>query len=387
MVKVLLFKRKGRKYYEAEFVDPRTEKMHRRSLKTVNKREAERLVGKLQKELEEGQFAATQKIKWKEFRARYLQEGMNGLAKSSRRDIKSTLDKYQKLLSPGTLQSVTEATISRFTTLIMANRSKFTVGKHLRNLKRMLRWAVRQKLLLECPHIDMPKGVSKGKAKGRAITTEEFERMLSKVAAVVGKKPTESWKALLRGLWLSGLRLGEALSLSWDDQSCIMVDVSGKYPMFNIPSDGDKSKKQRLLPIAPEFAEVLQAVPDEERTGTVFPLLFQRNHGIAPRVDTVSEIICDIGEKAGVKVSETKFASAHDLRRSFGKRWADKVKPHVLQQLMRHDSLETTMRYYVQSDADEIGAALWSVYDSEMRDTTTILLPEVDDTAQRPSGK
>ena len=152
MVKVLLFKRKGRKYYEAEFVDPRTEKMQRRSLKTVNKREAERLVGKLQKELEEGQFAATRKTQWKEFRARYLEEGLTGLAESTVRDTKSTLDKYEGLLSPGTLQSITETSLSRFTTLIMADRSKFTVGKHLRNLKRMLRWAVRQKRNINHQH-------------------------------------------------------------------------------------------------------------------------------------------------------------------------------------------------------------------------------------------
>ena len=31
----------------------------------------------------------------------------------------------------------------------------------------------------------------------------------------------------------------------------------------------------------------------------------------------------------------------------------------VLQKLMRHDSIETTMRYYVDLDADEMAEELW----------------------------
>lgn len=73
--------------------------------------------------------------------------------------------------------------------------------------------------------------------------------------------------------------------------------------------------------------------------------------------------------------SKTGCASAHDLRRSFGFRWANRVWPHVLQQLMRHASIETTKRYYVQSEADEIGAAVWSAMADLRRDSTTISLP------------
>ena len=33
--------------------------------------------------------------------------------------------------------------------------------------------------------------------------------------------------------------------------------------------------------------------------------------------------------------------------------------PMVLQKLMQHDSIETTMRYYVDLDADEMAEELW----------------------------
>src|SRR3954465_5088686 len=80
-------------------------------------------------------------------------------------------------------------------------------------------------------------------------------------------------------------------------------------------------------------------------------------------------VISEIGELAGVLVNkpEGKYATAQNLRRSFGTRWASRVKPTTLQLLMRHRSIETTMKYYVDQDADEIGDELWSEYASRSR--------------------
>jgi len=57
----------------------------------------------------------------------------------------------------------------------------------------------------------------------------------------------------------------------------------------------------------------------------------------------IGEFIVDVGELAGVVVDAdprtgvpTKYASAYDLRRAFGYRWAKRVMPAVLQKLMRH---------------------------------------------------
>jgi len=374
-LKVHIFKRKGRKNYEAEFTDPRTGHKHRKTLGTVNKREAEREAGRIEAELREGQWRATRKTKWKDFRKKYETEGMFDLAPASVRAFQDAANKLEKLVSPSTLQSVTEEKLNSFTTLCLAEElSKHTVARHLRHLKAALRWAVTQKLLLECPLIRIPKGTSGGKAKGRAVTTEEFERMLSNVAKVVGEDQLESWKFLLKGLWWSGLRLGEALKLSWDNPKDLMVDLSGKRPFLRIQGEAEKGKKDRILPLAPEAAELLQTVPEEEREGMVFKVKWQRDHKKAARVDTVSPLICDIGKKAGIRVAEKKTASAHDLRRSFGLRWAGRVKPHVLQQLMRHASITTTLTFYVQSDADDMAEVVWSAFDQK-RDSSTNLLP------------
>ncbi|MGD0896209.1 MAG: tyrosine-type recombinase/integrase, partial [Thermoguttaceae bacterium] len=128
---------------------------------------------------------------------------------------------------------------------------------------------------------------------------------------------------------------------------------------------------ETLWPIAPEWGDMLLAVPAAERHGPVFPV----QAGLYP--DTVSKVVCRIGEKAGIVVNRTtkvdretgepvevvKYASAHDLRRSFGFRWADRVDTFKLQELMRHSNIETTRRYYIGRNAQNTAATLWAARD------------------------
>ena len=78
----------------------------------------------------------------------------------------------------------------------------------------------------------------------------------------------------------------------------------------------------------------------------------------------MGKVISKVGATAKVKVhtdlksGKVKFASAHDLRRSFGERWAPRVMPQVLMELMRHESIETTLKYYVGRNAQNTAEAL-----------------------------
>lgn len=62
-----------------------------------------------------------------------------------------------------------------------------------------------------------------------------------------------------------------------------------------------------------------------------------------------------------------KHASAHDLRRSFGDRWAKRVIPVVLMQFMRHSDIKTTLRFYVAHDADATADAVWAAAEATER--------------------
>ena len=65
-----------------------------------------------------------------------------------------------------------------------------------------------------------------------------------------------------------------------------------------------------------------------------------------------------LGEKANVSTGNGKTATAHDFRRSFGLRYALKIMPQFLQQLMRHASIATTMTFYAHLNADAVIDAL-----------------------------
>ncbi len=126
-------------------------------------------------------------------------------------------------------------------------------------------------LLAKLPSIEIPRRAKGQKLmKGRPITGEEFERMLAKVPDVVGEAAATSWTHYLNGLWHSGLRLAESLELHWDRDDKLCVDLSGKRPMLRIPAALEKSNQDRLLPIAPEFAEFLLVTPEAQRVGPVF---------------------------------------------------------------------------------------------------------------------
>lgn len=116
--------------------------------------------------------------------------------------------------------------------------------------------------------------------------------------------------------------------------------------------------------MTPDFAEFLELATEADRTGPVFRLLGIRGRECRD-FDWVSSIVCRAGKAAGVKVNtdaktgKVKYASSHDLRRSFGTRWAPRVMPIVLQQLMRHDSINTTQKYYVGQDAETLANQIW----------------------------
>lgn len=194
--------------------------------------------------------------------------------------------------------------------------------------------------------------------------------MLSKVIDV-RQKDADAWKHHLRGLWLSGLRLDESLRLSWEADSLFTVDFTGRHPRFRIYAEAEKGRQDRLLPMTPDFAEFLLKTPQFQREGFVFKLKGIRT-GEQMTSARAGRVISEIGELTEVIVNKAdgKFATAHDLRRSFGTRWASRVKPATLQLLMRHRSIETTMKYYVCQNSDDVADELWAEYGSPSRNKT-----------------
>ena len=78
-------------------------------------------------------------------------------------------------------------------------------------------------------------------------------------------------------------------------------------------------------------------------------------------LNTAKKIVDKIGKESEIMVNDSKYVTAHDLRRTFATKWALKVHPIVLKAMMRHKTMATTMQYYVDIDADDVADELWKL--------------------------
>jgi len=375
VIKVWVAKFGDRAHYQLQWRDPITSRLRtkstriRRSGLARDRKVAERMAGELEVKLNAGEAVIPSRFLWQDFRARYEAEVVPGLAPRTGEKISSVFDRFEADINPRRLWDVDEKRLSAFVSNLRkgeGGRGKLaesTIAGHLAHLKAALNWAKLQKLIAHLPGFPRIKRAKMSKGakvmRGRPITTEEFERMLGKVEDVVGQAAADRWTLFLRGLWASGLRLTESLELYWDREDKLHPVLTGKFPMLRIPADLEKGNKERLLPMAPEFAQLLDKVPEPERTGPVFKLERADGKPGRPAVDRVSKTVSSIGEKAKVRVDVKKTASAHDLRRAFGERWAARLMPAQLMELMRHETIETTLSYYVGRNAERTAAILW----------------------------
>lgn len=372
-IKVYLINPK-REFWYLQWTDPTTGRRKTESTKCTKRPEAERKRIAKEDELNRAVPKANGSLDFESFIQLYEASHLASLAAGSRLRSMSVLEMFAKIVKPASLAHITTGSVVKFMTEMRKSGSpKKKAGKgkgvadstlkgYLATLRAALSWAQEAGYLADIPKMPKLPRASKGKAKGRPLTGSELVAMLRSVKPIVGKVAARSWRRLLIGLWLSGLRIGEAIDLSWDDQSRIWIDTtSGRYPLLGIAEEAEKGFQNRLLPLTPDFCRWVLHTPAELRTGPVFPLVKARYKN-SPNSDHASKIITKIGRLSKVKVSATgKFASAHDLRRSFGLRWSQRVMPAELQQLMRHADIATTMKYYAVASATDFAARLWEI--------------------------
>ncbi|HUE15041.1 MAG TPA: site-specific integrase [Planctomycetaceae bacterium] len=370
-ISVIVFRPAGRPYFMAQWVDPTTGRKKTRSLGTNIRRDAEREAAKVQDDLRNFRKGDPSRTAWATFRERYEREHGANLAPNTREHVAYMFNTVEKLIGPATLAEMDASAISTFKMRMReAKLRDSSILSHLKSLRAALGWAKRVGMLTTIPEIVWPKDAEE--AGGRPITTEEFERLLAQCDRLK-LDGAPSWKRLLYGLWWSGLRINEAMHLHWTDPQRLCVDLDGHRPMFKIAKSFNKSRKAERFPMSPEFYEFLMETPPGERIGYVFNP--QRRRPLRETegrltTDRVSEAIAEIGRAAIIKTKDMDgtpvYASAHDLRRSFGFRWAKRVMPAILQRLMRHSTIKTTLTYYAVQGEDETAGVVWDAYKAQI---------------------
>jgi integrase len=182
---------------------------------------------------------------------------------------------------------------------------------------------------------------------------------------------------VLRGLWDSALRLDELMHVSWDRPGTIRpVWKDGQHPVLEIPAAMQKNDTEESIPLLLWFEAVLLETPQSRRKDWAFnPESLQSKFGRGttrqrPDAEWVGKVIARIGKEAGVEVEPadertgrpTKYASAHDLRRSCGERLRDAgIPPLVICRVMRHSSWETTRKHYAPGNVQKDAEVLWTI--------------------------
>ncbi len=366
------------------WIDPATGRPKFKSAKTRKRKEAERAAAALERDLREGKLATNARMDWQDFIVKYGERVLPGQAPKSRLAAATVFNAVDRLVKPDRLGSLTATRIDEFAALLRnEGKAEATIKTYLATLRGALAWAAKLKWIRAVPEFPQLVRVAKGDGgmKGRPVTGEELWKLLKATRKVVGPKAAKYWRRLIVGLWWSGLRISEAVALRWDGLSAgLVIDMTGRRPMLRIDAAAEKGNRDRLLPLAPEFCRLLARVPVDRRRGRVFSLPAVKG-GRPADSDDASHVIAEIGRRAGVKVRSkvksmidpatgerkpvevVKFASAHDLRRSFGERWSERVLPKVLMELMRHESIQTTMRFYVGQNAQRTADAAWAAYE------------------------
>lgn len=364
--RISVFRDAGRKYLQLKIRWP-DGRMQRKSAKTTRMREAERLAARLEDELEEPGKPDDQRLLWREFAQRYRDEYLQFRSKSALESFGTASWQLREMCGVHHLEEVTPSLLSQFAAKILAGgRSQQTAKSRVAQIQAAVNWGANVGLVEHT--INMRLNLVDRSQMPRPLTTEEFERMLAATPKVVGEGVAGSWQYLLRGYWLSGMRLSEALSLHWTDPRQITVErLDFAEPRLAIPADRQKGRRAELYPITPDFAQLLQETPREDREGYVFrPRLTSRKGRVTRARETVGRVISEIGQRARVVVrkdsSGTHYATAKNLRHSFGARWAPHVPELVLLTLMRHRSVETTRKYYLGIAAEETSRRVQSAW-------------------------
>jgi len=358
----------GRRPYQLRYTCPDEKREVRISTGTHDEDEAERQKAELEAKLLLGletRSTARKAVRgpgmsWEDFREEYSRLKVSLLPGHKSASVtEAHLDVAERIVDPRTLSDIAgPATLADLQADLLAGaeskrgpRSPHTVRSYMITVKAAINWAHEKGWLSDQAKC---KGVRiRQRSKGRPVIQPEFDAMLKAVESVC-KVDQEGWKFFLKGLWEGGLRLGETYGLSWDDPETIhpIRDREGTVVLY-IPGTSQKNGETDTIPTTPDFAALLNTVPNEDRTGLIFDPAKQRGSGRFGDIDQAGRIISKIGKEAGVIVnSKGKAASAHDLRRGFGQRMADAGVPILeLQAIMRHSDFRTTQAYYLKSDA------------------------------------
>jgi integrase len=325
--------------------DPETGKRRSKTAGTADAKRAEHLRADLDADLNAGRHKGASRMAWARFRELFEEEYVAHRRPNTQANFKATFDSFEKMCAPRRLDLVDVRAVSRFEAGMRSARLRGgkrgmdpgTVKVRLSFLRMALRWAHAQELIPRVPRFP---AVKVPQRRPQPVPAESFERLLEQAA-------DQQLRAFLLTGWLCGLRIAEAFHLERQPTEDAPY-LAPERRQIILPARFVKGARDQWVPLPPELAELLGALPHHGRR--VFR--FVNRQGGLLTADGVAHRIQNAARRAGVRLT------MRSLRRGFACRYAGKVPAPVLQQLMRHASITTTAVFYANVEADAMEAVL-----------------------------
>jgi len=199
----------------------------------------------------------------------------------------------------------------------------------------------------------------------RVFTAEEVEAMCT--------AGSTWWAAFVRLGYTTGLRLGELLSLTWDDVTATEVAVTAKRAGGDRLEWESKSHAERRVPLDADAGRALLRLKVRSGSPYVFidrsrldKLLTKQTAGQLPQpahwinnlprdftvLQCQARALLAKRRKIAVEKVEWERGTIHHLRVTFGTHMAQHVSMNDLRRLMGHASITTTADFYVGVSED-----------------------------------
>lgn len=320
--------------------DGTTWKERWKSTRTEVKKEADQKRRQLERELEAGKEFEGE-ILWEDFAKEFLE-------KHASRKPATTLDFYERALrifsdtaKPKRLSQVKLVMLEDFANARLKEKlAPATVNRDLRHIRAALRWAKRRGLVSDVPDFKSL-FVKEIRKKPTIIPEEDFIAMvgaLRKPDCRLTKRPSEWWRIFLYLAYYIGARRGELLSLSWDDISISSLEI-------RVQASTSKSRKERVIPMAAELADVLKQWKAQSATnGPADPVL-------PWPFDTYRQLYEDwhrIQSSAGIPEG-AHYVPKNCRSTCASELIANQVPTVVVKDFLGHATVATTENYYINT--------------------------------------
>lgn len=322
-----VYKRGNKWYIYVTYPDSRR---FRKSVGT--KKEAERIEQKIRSEILNGKWeiVETKEMLFNELVEQYLEYAKASKAESSYRSdgyrIKGHLLPYFGNMP---LKSITPQMVDEFKAMrVGQGAAPKTINHDLINLSHMLKMAIRWGYLEHNPASSVVK-LKVPKNPPKFLSQDEIQRLIE------AAKLSHIYPLIMTALH-TGMRKAELLNLKWTD-----IDFQqGVITVQNKTDWHTKNYKHRIFQMTPALQQTLEEhklAQDENGVDCEYIFTWKGER-----------ILQDIRKSFGsiVKAAGLKNVTLHSLRHTFASQLAMAGVPLMdVQQLMGHQSFETTLRY------------------------------------------